>query len=359
MASDVQVRQFRLDDKDALLAFLALAYPDEPRKQEPAFWKWHYLENPYTSLNDIPLWIITSADRVVGQLATIPVRVKVGLDEVPAIWILDFVILPEFRGQGLGKRLVLAARERFPTMITLGINEQSTAVFRSLKWVALGGLHRYHRLLYPGDAFGEMARVGPLRTVANICYAPFRPRYTPLATNGNGEIRKIRTFDSSFEDLWRRARKQWTCAVVRDAGYLSWQFAQQPGKKFDALGVYEQNELIGYVVLFFRKPEHGNNPPKAAISDICYVDDGSRELIDTLLNAALSLAMERRAGSLVVDVHDPRVEAALQRHGFWRIKNAPRFMASTSEHQELIYNQQNWFLTRADSDVSIFEQPNL
>src|SRR5262245_36004979 len=115
MASEVQVSQFRLVDQDALLSFLALAYPDEPRKKEPAFWKWHNLENPHTPMDDIPLWIIKSGDRVVGQLATIPVRVKVGSNEVPAIWILDFVILPEYRGQGLGKRLVLAARERFPT----------------------------------------------------------------------------------------------------------------------------------------------------------------------------------------------------------------------------------------------------
>jgi GNAT superfamily N-acetyltransferase len=359
MAGDVQIEQFELADQDALLSFLRVAYADEPRKSEPAFWRWHYLENPLTPPDDIPLWVVRSGKRIVGQLATIPVELKVGGDQTRAIWILDFVILPEYRGRGLGKRLVLAARESFPTMITLGINEQSTAVFRSLKWVALGGVHRYHRLLYPGDALSEVSKFEPLRRLANLCYAPFRPRDARTSDRAGGVVREITTFDGSFADLWQRASAQWTCAVVRSPRYLEWQFARQPGKKFDVLGLYEHERLVGYVVLFFRKDGRGKVSPKVAISDICYDASGSPQVIDDLLRAALRLALERRAGSLVTDVLDPTVEARLRHAGFWRIKAAPQFMASASEHQDLIYQGSNWFLTRGDSDVSIFEQPNL
>lgn len=359
MVSEVQIKQFELADQDALLSFLRTAYPDDPRKSEPAFWRWHYLENPFTSPDDIPLWLVRSGKQIVGQLATIPVDLKVGSGTTRAIWILDFVILPEYRGRGLGKRLVLAARESFPTMITLGINEQSTAVFRSLKWVSLGAVHRYHRLLYPGDAFGEVARLEPLRRLINLCYAPFRPRYARASDTRGGVLREVTTFDASFADLWQRACTQWPCAVVRSPRYLEWQFARQPGKKFDVLGLYEHDQLLGYVVLFFRKAERHKVPPKAAISDLGYDASGSPQVIDELLKAALHLALERRAGSLVTDVLDPRVEAGLQRLGFWRIKTAPQFMASTIEHQDLIYDESKWFLTRGDSDVSIFEQSNL
>jgi GNAT superfamily N-acetyltransferase len=359
MTSDVQIKQFELADQDALLSFLRIAYSDEPRKSEIAFWRWHYLENPYTSPDNIPLWIVRSRNQIVGQLATIPVELKVGKDKTRAIWILDFVILPEYRGRGLGKRLVLAAQESFPTMITLGINEQSTAVFRSLKWVALGGVHRYHRLLYPGDAISEVSKFEPLRRLVNLGYAPFRPHYVRRSDSEGCSVREITTFDADFEDLWQRAGAQWTCAVVRSPSYLEWQFARQPGKKFDVLGLYEHKRLLGYVALFFRKGGRSNVSPKVAISDICYDATSSPRVIDDLLKAALRLALARRAGSLVTDILDPLVEARLQRLGFWRIKAAPQFMASTSEHQDLIYQESNWFLTRGDSDVSIFEQPNL
>jgi hypothetical protein len=112
-------------------------------------------------------------------------------------------------------------------------------------------------------------------------------------------------------------------------------------------------------VLFFRKPEHRGVSPKVAITDICYQPEFADRIIEGLLRAALKETLDRQAGSLVTDVLDERVEAWLRRYGFWQIKNAPQFMASANERQELIYEPRNWYLTRADSDVSIFEQPNL
>ncbi len=359
MADSVQIKQFKLADQDALLAFLRVAYSDEPRKSDIDFWRWHYLENPYAAPDDIPLWVVYSGRRIVGQLATIPVELKVGSDNKRAIWILDFVILPQYRGQGLGKRLVLTARESFPVMLTLGINDQSTAVFRSLKWVALGGVHRYHKLLYPGDAFGEFSKIEPLRKLINLSYSPFRPSYERIAITHGHEVREVTTFGADFEDLWQRAGAQWPCAIVRSPDYLAWQFSRQPSKKFNVLGLYRHDRLVGYVVLFFRKDEGRGVPPKAAISDLCYDAGDSPQVIDDLLKAALQLALDKRAGSLVTDILDSAVEARLKGLGFWRIKSAPQFMASTLEHEDLIYQGSNWFLTRGDSDVSIFEQPNL
>ena len=78
MRNSVQIRQFQSTDQAALLAFLADAYRDEPRKIDIAFWKWHYLENPLTDPDNIPLWIVESGGKIVGQLATIPVELKVG-----------------------------------------------------------------------------------------------------------------------------------------------------------------------------------------------------------------------------------------------------------------------------------------
>jgi GNAT superfamily N-acetyltransferase len=359
MPHDVQIKQFELSDQEALLSFLRLAYADEPRKSDPAFWKWHYLENPYTSLNDIPLWIVKDSERVVGQAATILVELKVQEETRRAIWILDFVLFPEYRGQKIGKRLVMLARETYPTMFALGINEQSGNVFRSLDWAPMGSVHRYQRLLYPGHALKEIANASPLRDLANLSYAPFRPRPDQAAASQRYTVREVAQFDGSFDDLWQRASAQWPCAVIRNSRFLQWQFMQQPGKKFEVLGLYDKDQLAGYVVLFFRKAEHGNAPAKAAISDICYDATGDEELIDELLKAALRQAIERRAGSLVTDVLDPGVEARLRNFGFWRIKASPEFTLYSPTRQELMYKPDNWFLSRADSDVSIFEEPNV
>jgi GNAT superfamily N-acetyltransferase len=354
----VQIKQFELAERDALLSFLREAYPEDTRKSERAYWEWHYIENPHTRLDDIPLWIVKSGERIVGQAATLPVELKLGDERRRAIWILDFIVGADYRGKGLGKRLVAAAREAYPTMFALGFNEQSEAVLRRLDWVMMGRISRYQRLLYPGDALGEVAQ--PLRRALNLGFAPFRPRFPASSQGASLTLREVTSFDASFDSLWREASAQWPCAVVREARFLEWQFMRQPGKRFDVLGLYEGEQLLGYVVLFFRKPERaGAGPPKAAISDLCYRADASVDVVEELLHAALRLALERRAGSLVMDVLDPRVEERLRRFGFWRIKLSPQFMTYVPDRQDLMYDMGNWFLTRADSDVSIFEQPNL
>ena len=365
MSTNAQIKQFTVADTDSLLAFLREVYPDDPRKSEPIYWKWHYLENPYTRLDDVPLWVLHDEGRIVGQVATIPVALKVGArEERRAIWILDFIVHENYRGQRWGRRLLDTAREHCRTMIALGINAGSTGVLNSQKWTAMGSIRRYHLLLYPGHAVKELAGRPALGRVVNFAYTPLRPRRTSKRSfDENGvTVRAVERFDADFDDLWRRASPQWPCAVVRRADYLNWQFARQPGKRYETLAMYAGGQLAGYVVLFFRKPEasdEGGASPKVAISDLCYDAGAGFDVIDKLLRAALDLALERRAGSLVTDVLDARVEERLVRLGFWRIKRAPGFMVYSETERELMNDPRNWFLTRADSDVSIFEHPNL
>jgi hypothetical protein len=360
MPNDAQIKQFESRDQTALLSFLRLSYPGEPLKGDSAFWKWHFLANPNVNLDNVPLWIVKSGDRVVGQMATIPVRLKVSDNEKRALWIIDFILASEYRGRGLGKGLMQVARETYcTTMLALGYNKDSEAVLRSHKWMAMGNINRYHLMLFPGHAAREVARIAPARRLANLVYAPLRLSLKKLSSPESGVLREVTRFDSSFDELWRDASAQWPCAVVRDSRFLEWQFMKQPGKKFDVLGYYEGNQLLGYVVLFFRKAEYGGAPNKVAISDLCYSAKNPQAVIDVLLKGALRLALKRMAGGMVIDVLDQRVERKLRQLGFWRIKASPPFMVGTFEHQNVMHDRSNWFLTRGDSDVSIFEEPNI
>lgn len=356
---DSEIRRLQNDELGELTEFLQRAYPGEVRKANLRYLHWYYLQNPNADGHGVPVWVVRSGGKIVGQLATIPVNLKVGMAYTKAIWILEFILLGEFRGKGLGKRLVLAAREKYPTMITLGINEASTRVFTSLGWKPLGSIHRYHKLLFPGSAIRGLSDKGLLRGGVNWLSFPLRISLGRAKSTSRYEIRRDRVLGHELDELWERASAQWPVAVRRKHGFVAWQFLRQPGKIFEIIRVYEQERLVGYAILFFRKGI-GNGPSsKAAISDLVYDSRNQDEVIAALLDAALKLAIERKAGSLVTDVLDARVEARLKSFGFWRIKNSPRFMASSAEFQEILYKPENWYLTRADSDVSIFEEPNV
>lgn len=359
MSQDARVEQFRLEQTEELLRFLRVAYPDEPRKSEPGHWKWHYLENPNTNRDVVPLWVVSCGTEIVGQMATIPVVLQIGRSERPAIWILDFIVREDFRGKGFGKQMVRTATEKYSTLLTLGINEQSAGLFRRMGWTDLGRIHRYHKLLYAGNALNGSSNAGLLRGVLNGMSAPLRWGAKRSAPRGKYEVKTVDHVGAEFDALWNRAAGQWRCAVRRDARPLTWQFERQPGKTFEILGAYGNDGLVGYAVLFFRKSAANSCPPKAALSDLCYQREDAEEVVNLLVESALRRSIERRAGSLVTDVLDGLTEKSLQRQGFWRIKRSPQFMAWTASDAELISNPENWFLTRGDSDVSIIEQPNL
>jgi hypothetical protein len=140
---------------------------------------------------------------------------------------------------------------------------------------------------------------------------------------------------------------------------LDWQFCRQPGKKFEILAYMNDGKLRGYAVMFFRSPNRYGVIEKASISDICYGPTDTDVTLDSLIAGAIDLAIRRRVGSLVTDAIDSRLEQRLKRHGFWRVKSDLQLLANVPRNHDAIYRAENWYLTRGDADISIFEAPNL
>ena len=356
----MEIKQFEWSEKSALLSFLKIAYPDNPRHSKPEFWEWHFPKNPLAETDNLPVWIVKDAAEIVGHLGALPVKLKIGDEQKKAIWILDLVVRPDYRRKGLGKLLVNAAENFCP--LGLGINtaeQHSTSLLESLGWKKICNVPRYNKLLFPGEALREISKIKPLRQLANFCFTPLRPKLIENFFNKNKNLRFIEKFDSTFNDLWRESSAQWTCVAGREAETLKWQFSDQPQKKFDVLGFYEGEKLLGYTALYFRQREFTGALAKAAIADFCYHPSKPSETIDALLQGALQLSLERRTGALVTDVLDPLIEQRLRFFGFNRVKNPLQLLVKSKEYQTILYNPKNWFITRGDSDTSIFEHPNM
>lgn len=356
MPEEITIEQLKFSDKDKIIPFLRKAYDDNPRMGDEQFWDWHYMEAPHADTGKPPVWIAKSNEEIVGQVGTIPVMVNIAGNQRRAIWILDMIVMPEFRRRGLVKRMLKDAETNFTSfgLVLNSAEQHSTPLMKSIGYDHLINVPRFHKPLYPANDIREIAKLSLLRKTVNLAFAPFRPRFEK-----NENVRTVENIDESFDTFWAEAETQWSCAVRRTAKYLSWQFERQPAKKFDIIGYYEGGKMLGYAVLYFRKPSANGAITKAAISDICYHPENPKRTVDALLQESLRLAVERGAGGLVTDVLDGLVEERLEKFGFWRVKNPLQFMVKSSEFQDLLFKSENWFLTRSDCDVSIFEDPNL
>lgn len=356
MSDEIIIEQLKLSDKDKVLAFLREAYDDNPRMSDERFWDWHYAEAPYAEDGKLPVWVAKSGERVVGQIGTIPVVVNVRGERKRAIWVLDMIVSKDFRGRGLAKKIVRAAHEDCSFGLVINTSEQaaSTKLLQDSGYKIITNVPRFHKLLYPANDVRELAKINLLREAVNLAFAPLRPR---LRENEN--VRAIEKFDASFDDFWAEIAPQWTSSVERSVKYLEWQYRNQPDKKFDVIGCYDGDTLRGFAVLYFRKPRANGTIPKAAITDLCYHPENASETIDALLRESLRIAVERKVGGLVTDALDGFIEERLAFWGFWRVKNPLQFMVKSDVQTDLLYDPKRWHLTRGDSDISIFESPNV
>ena len=92
-------------------------------------WQWWY-RHGYSKYESL---IILSDEKVIGQAGIQPVDLKIKNEKFLGVWFLDFAILPEFRGKGLGKILTKKLMETCPHIITF-CNEKTLSIVKDFGW---------------------------------------------------------------------------------------------------------------------------------------------------------------------------------------------------------------------------------
>ena len=92
-------------------------------------WRWWYRSN-YLGYEPI---ILIADNKVVGQAGLISVKIQIEKEILPAIWFVDFAVLPEYQGLGLGKILTKEWMNICPNQITF-CNDLSLRIFKKFGW---------------------------------------------------------------------------------------------------------------------------------------------------------------------------------------------------------------------------------
>ena len=92
-------------------------------------WRWWYR----VGYNELEPLILSVDNKVIGQAAYLPINLNILGNIVPAIWFVDYVVLPEFKGKGLGKILSKEWMKICPNQMAI-CSDDSLRVLKKLGW---------------------------------------------------------------------------------------------------------------------------------------------------------------------------------------------------------------------------------
>jgi hypothetical protein len=322
-------------------------------------WRWMFLESAARLSIPPMVWLYRSAkaNGVVAHQGAIPVRVKIGGDERLSGWFVETAVLESHRGKAIGPMVVAKAREDLPFNLSLGQTPEMRAIQFGLGWTQICALDSFVFVLRAAAVVQGRFRGRLLRPAAAAALSlAQRAKYSwgRRRRAAQLEVREIERFDNSHTALWHRVGRHFPCAAVRDASYLNWKYADQPGQHFIRLALRRRGTVVGVLVLSIREPGDGRRFRRGIIVDLI-LPPSDADVVWGALEAARRRLDERGVDLMTIDL----TNAALARHvrsfGFMATTPERVFLVSagglTAEQRALVQSPASWLLTGGDSDI--------
>jgi len=234
---------------DKLLDFYKKAY-FQRYKSLTNNWRWWYR----VGLSEFEPLILSVDSRVIGQAAYLPTELEISGNKVPAIWFVDYAILPDFIGKGLGKILCEEWMKICPNQMAI-CSDYSLRVLKKYGW---------------SDNF-ETKRMGkPINTLnflpvlknLNINFINKAFRFFIKKKYNRNILIKPYTLKDNFNILnasfkMKKEKINTSLAkIVRDEKWLHWRLIECPYKKDIYFFEYKNNFAV--VHIFFKKVKRLN-----------------------------------------------------------------------------------------------------
>ncbi len=323
------IRPYRAGDEGAILELFKRVFGIDRSLEH---WRWKFVENPagqYIRLAQTP------SGELVGQYAGLPARMTWGGKRLVLTQIIDVMVDPRFR-MGLKRAgLFSALANRFIGDYS-GLNKVS------------GG-------------FG-FPTPGALRIGERVAgYTPLHPVVCLVRDLGGGElslpvrarlyrIQTVERVGRGIDGLWERVRPELPVAIIRDARYLNWRYADCPDVRYTMLSASSRltGTLAGVAIL--RMEVHGK--PVAALVDWLV---SRRATGAALALLARCEGVARQAGMERLEAWFPPYSWSyrlLQELGFGPSDTIYHFVVlPTSPEVSLEWAKDRWYYTMGDSDI--------
>jgi hypothetical protein len=349
-------RAYRDGDEEEIFGLWKAVYPSHPynREQWMRWWRWMYRANP----SGMGVICLAEHDgKIIGQVAEVPMMLKIGSERVLVSLGIDAMTHPEYRRHGVLAEVAkvrhaedekhgVRATYSFPNKLSYAATIKGGLAFdiatmqkivRPLNWQNALRTRTNNRLsLTSGAVAGDL--LGPVF---------FRAGKAPVLEGLT--VTRVSCFDERIDDLWRRASDQYQVLVLRNKEYLNWRYAAAPERDY-LIYVAERSEaVVGYLVLSRKQAD------QAKIGVIIDVFAESEEVTQCLISEASERCKQEKLDLIYgARIAGTSLARAYRRNGFVPVPFAEDIrvigFSFSPNITEQLRNPKNWFLQIGDSD---------
>jgi len=341
------IDRYRIDDKRHVEALYRRVFGVDSADANRLRWDWQYKRNPHMPADGPLIWLAREGQTIVGQYATMPVKLLVQGREIDAAWGMDVMVAPERQRQGLGEVLFRTWDRNVGASLGLGLSDSSYRLFGKLRWPDVGPVPCFVKPLTRRALRRPGWSVGANRLLSAVTLPLVRlvARTRPL----EGEVRVIRHFDDRFDALWTRVSSQFAFVVRRDAAYLNWKYVHAPHVRYTIALLERDGEAAGYVV--YRHIQETRGRVTIVVDWLTAPDDHSGML--TLLRWVDREARAADSDKIRVFAMHAGYRKLIRQSGYFAVKSTMEFVAKVNalDLPSAFYQQTDtWHVTLGDSD---------
>jgi len=341
----------RCEEKDYadIFSFYREVWPDNPLHLDKKIWDWKFLQNPNNPDQAPPLWIYRREGRIRGQIASIPFRLKIKNQYIPASWGIDLMLSEGCRMKGIGPLLVGKICENTDMFLALGVTEDAYRMFKRMKFIEMKKLSRYVYVLNYRPYLKRNIKQIPSNLVSPFVNFIKSAVSMEKSTTGIRDItmERIGALDERISRFWEGVSADYDFAARRDAEYLTWRYLKNPYRKYEVFELKRNKEELAYCIT---RTGCERNIRVGYIVDFL----AKKSDVDAMLLRIIKYFKEMKVDSIVCDVINGDIEDTLRKLGFSERDSARDFMLKINRpgvDVSLITESNNWFITRGDSDM--------
>jgi predicted N-acetyltransferase YhbS len=341
------IDRYRPDDRRAVDGLYRRVFGHDAAEASRLRWDWQYRRNPNNPRHEPEIWIAREGPAIVGQYATMPVRVSLGGREVQGSWGMDVMVAPERQRQGLGEVLFRTWDRNVGASLGLGLSDSSYRLFQKLRWPDVGPVPCLVKPL-TRRALRRPNWPVPINRLVSALTLPIVlivARTRPL----RAEVRLIHRFDDSFTELWEQVAPKFPFAIRRDAAYLNWKYVSAPHVRYAIVALRRDDRHVGYAVY-----RHLHEPRGRVTLLVDFLTDPDDEDgFSTLLRWIDREARQADSDKIRAFAMHAGFRRMLRRAGYFQVKSTMEFVAKVNgvDVPPSFYEETDaWHVTLGDSD---------